>query len=110
MADTTFLSQDISNTLAEITARLRQGNVSDALKGTLIANQAELQAMYDKLLTRGGLLTADEKLKLEEDLRTAKRNSLEASAASMKRKLLIALGVGVVITVVAIWVYQKGKP
>lgn len=99
----------IANSLSEIKAKLKQEGVGGVVKDSLVQNQVALEAWYAKLLEQGGILTAEQKKQLEENLTSAKKANLQ-SDANRDRNRLIVIGISaVLVTGIIIWYIRKKR-
>jgi len=85
------------------------GNLLDSFIGVAMDNSADLQAMLDKLLTKKGILTAEEEKKLQELLRIQEQEKKKRQQIRTKNALIIGGIVAATGTILFLVLKKKQK-
>jgi hypothetical protein len=104
------VNEAIDQLQAQITQRggFSAGNLLDSILGVAAANSADLQAMLDKLLTKKGVLTAEDEKALQELL--ARQQAEEKRRRQQRtRNALIIVGVVGAIGTSMYFIFKKRK-
>lgn len=96
-----MLTEDIKNLLSQakdLALKSKQNaqnaKLGEQLKERLINSSNEIQNIINSVLTKGGILTADQYDRLQEQMKTAKINNLQAETLdSVKRVSVYAAGI-----------------
>lgn len=110
-----MLTEDIKKLLSqakELVSKSKKNaenaKLGEQLKQKLLSSSNDIQNIIDSVLTKGGVLTADQYDRLQEQMKTAKINNLQAETLdSVKRVGIYAAGILAIFGI--LWFISKEK-
>lgn len=105
--DLTQVQLQLQSQLDALNAQINS-SIPDKIKQTVIANRDKLQQWYSSVVSGAGISDAD-LAQLENDLTSAKKTELAASASSDKIKLIAVVGGIILVVIVIAWITRKHK-
>ncbi len=110
-----MLTEDIKKLLSqakELVSKSKKNaenaKLGEQLKQKLLSSSNDIQNIIDSVLTKGGVLTPDQYDRLQEQMKTAKINNLQAETLdSVKRVGIYAAGILAIFGI--LWFISKEK-
>jgi hypothetical protein len=103
-----IIAQGIGVVMSIQNATKNNISTSDAIKQQLYQNSTNIQNLVNKMLSKTGVVTQSEVDALDEEVRIAKLNLLEAEAKSANTKYALYV-IGGLVIVGAIWYFTYKK-